>query len=47
MAMIKHWLHERPSRDPERFASQAARAAWLERRHWDHMGKIMGVESRG
>ncbi len=47
MAMIKHWLHEQPSSNFGRFTSQAAQAAWLERRYWDHMGKTMGVESRG
>ncbi|MDK2955417.1 MAG: hypothetical protein PWQ57_913 [Desulfovibrionales bacterium] len=47
MAMIQHWLHERPSNDPERFSNQAAQAVWLEKRYWETMSKIMGASGRG
>lgn len=41
-AMISHWLGEDAADDQESFALQVAKAEWLEKRHFEFMGQVMG-----
>lgn len=41
-AMIRHWLHQEPAGSAEAFAVQAASALWLEKRHYESLGRALG-----
>lgn len=41
-ALIRHWLHQEPADAAGAFVAQAAQALWLEKRHYESLGRVLG-----
>lgn len=46
VALIRHWLRAEPAEDMDAFVVQAAEAQWIEKRHYESLGKLLREEKK-